>query len=279
MKEKNDKNYKYLLRLYSVVGEYLFDVPTKQEDLPEIVVSFCIVTEKILKIKLHDENPVLVYENTKIKENDSLVAIIKGKELNIETIRIRETLDRYKLMFKNDFSDDEMQVLIDIYKVRNHFVHGYKSDAGILSDRENIVKKIGTVWEKISTQAISIFGKDLIKANKPKKKYSEEELEKVLIEEVKTKITPIKNTLETMVFGGLAIPMYTRSSAYGYSITGEECPRCGAYDFSLDGSDSDIFPQAASLYGSSRTFSDLYKCKKCNLELTKKEYEIAKKLK
>lgn len=186
--KKIEGNYEYLLRLYSQVDDYLADIPSKQENLPEIIVAFCITIEKLFKIRLHGENPVLVYDNTKIKENDALVAIIKEKELSIETIRIAETINRYKLMFENDFSDDEMQVLIDIYNTRNHFIHGYKPDGDLLLDKENIVKKMGTVWEKISIQAVSIFGKDLIKANKPKKKYSEEELEKVLIEEVKKKI-------------------------------------------------------------------------------------------
>ena len=53
--DKNRQNYEYLLRLYSSVDEYLSGVSTKQENLPEVVVSFCIATEKILKIKLHDE--------------------------------------------------------------------------------------------------------------------------------------------------------------------------------------------------------------------------------
>ena len=282
----SEKNYKYLLGLYSLVDEYLADVPTKQENLPDVVVSFCIVTEKIFKIKLHKKNPVLVYENCKIKEDDALIAVIKEKELNIETIRIRETLNRYNLMF-NFFSDDEIQVLIDIYNTRNHFVHGYKPDDEILSEKENIVKKMGTVWEKISIEAVSIFGNDLIKSNKPKKKYSEEELEKVLIEEVKTKIKSNQRAYGLNSFNVAAsdyiIPVSDFNQHYSptMAFTTEKCPRCGSYGFSLDDANSDIFLPTTlriNVY-STRAFSDLYKCKFCNLELTRKEYEIAKKLK
>lgn len=274
---KGTENYKYLLRLYSQVDDYLADVPSKQETLPETIVAFCVVTEKLFKIKLHIKNPILVYENSKTKENDALVAIVKEKELNIETIKIRETLDRYQLMFENSFSDDEVQVLIDIYNVRNHFIHGYKSDDSILTDRENMVKKMGTVWEKISAQAVSIFGNELIKANKPKKKYSEEELEKVLIEEVKTKIKSTQS--DYSLFRNLSA--YSSHHYDFLTATGEKCPRCDSYGFSLESSVPDIYSVASAglLTPVSRNYSDLYKCKSCNLELTRKEYEIAVKLK
>lgn len=274
---RKKENYQYLVRLYSLVDEYLADIPAKQENLPEVVVSFCIVTEKILKIRLHKKNPVLVYENAKIKEDDALVSVIKGRELNIETIKIREIIGRYKLMFDNEFSDDEMQVLIDIYNARNHFMHGYKSDDDILSDRKNIVKKMGTVWEKISAQAISVFGKNLIKAKKPKEKYSKEELEKVLVEQVRKKIescnSKYENYLNTLSFA--------RSRPYlGFSnVASETCPRCGEYGFSKDGQSVNGFEFSTVSINPFGASSDLYKCNKCNLELTEKEYEIAKKLK
>lgn len=276
--KKNEQNYEYLLRLYSSVDEYLSDVSTKQENFPEVVVSFCIVTEKILKIKLHDENPVLVYENIKFKENDALTAVVKKKEPSMDTIKIRDVIDRYKLMFDGEFTDNEVKVLDDIYKIRNHFMHGYKSDDDVLSDKENTVKKMGTVWEKISNQAISIFGKDTIKENKPRKKYSEEELEKVLTEEVKTKIESIKDTYGKIAYTTDVVcstPIYGNAFILGYA--GEKCPRCRSYEFSLDESNSDMF-LLTSAYGTNRTFG-LYKCRKCGLELTEKEYEIAKKLK
>ncbi len=283
----NEKDYKYLLRLYSQVDDYLADIPNKQENLPEIIVAFCITTEKIFKIKLHSKNPVLVYENSKTKDDDALISIIKEKELNIETIKIRETLSRYNLMFVDEFSDDEIQVLIDIYNIRNHFVHGYKPDNDVLLEKENLVKKMGTVWEKISVQAVSIFGKDLIKSNKPKKKYSEEELEKVLIEEVKKKIQSTEyNPFSSVTIRGFnhrnlitsdRLSIHT-PNAFSLMGSGDQCPRCDSFEFYLD-SQSLNAVSLSSLYEYGKTFSDLYKFKNCNLELTKKEYEIAKKLK
>jgi len=257
------------------VDDYLADVPNKHEDLPEIVVAFCIVTEKLFKIKLHDKNPVLVYENSKIKENDALVTIVKNKELDTETIRIKQTFERYKLMFDKKFSDDDIQVLFDIYNARNHFVHGYRSDDHILSDVENIIKKMGTVWEKISNLAVTIFGKDLIKANKPKKKYSEEELEKVFMNEVETKIQPTNEDDRSHYLGMYS---YDISNSFGYHhFSDEKCPRCGFYGFSLDSSQN-IDTIAVQFYMPRGGITDLYKCKRCNLELTRKEYEIAKKI-
>lgn len=266
---KKKQNYKYFFRLYSLVDEYLASIPAKQENLPDVIVSFCIVVEKIFKIKLHKENPVLVYENTRIKEDNALCTVIKGKELNIETIRIRETIGRYRLMFEGEFTDDEMQVLIDIYNTRNHFVHGYKPDDDALSDKENIIKKMGTVWEKISNQAESLFGKDLIKVKKPKEKYSEEELEKVLIEEVKKKIENTEADHNSSLVAGTEI--------YFPSLNSEICPRCGNYGFSID--NQLVYNIFSTTEISPYSVSDLYKCKKCHLELTRKEYEITKKIK
>ena len=104
--KKVEKNYEYLLRLYSLVDEFLAKTSDKQDNLPEAIVAFCIVTEKLFKIRLHKENPILVYETIKVKDGDALAAVVKGIELNIETIQIRETLIRHTLIFQNEFSDD-----------------------------------------------------------------------------------------------------------------------------------------------------------------------------
>lgn len=261
---KPKKDHKYLLGLYYKVDDYLTNNQNNQEGLPDIVVSFCIVVEKIIKIKLHKKNPVLLFDNSKIKENDALVAIISKKEKN--------------LVFKNIFSDDEMQALLDIYAIRNGFVHGYKPDSNILFDEEDVIKKLGTIWEKILNQAVILFGKDSIKKNKPKKKYSEEELEKVLEEEVRTKIKPIQRGNGIQRGYGLDGDMLQVSGSV-FGFTGERCPRCGSYEFSLDDRlNSDIYSVTSVSMYPIRTFSDLYKCKKCHLELTRKEYEIVKKL-
>ncbi len=118
---------------------------------------------------------------------------------------------------------------------------------------------------------VYIFGKSLIKANKPKNKYSEEELENVLIEEVKKKIENNK-----IGYDGVFHPINTEDYSISPFIGGEKCPRCGTYEFSTESLlNSDTFSGLATRY----RLSDLYKCKKCHLELTMKEYEIAKKIK
>jgi hypothetical protein len=281
--EIKKRNYKYLLRLYSIVEEYLTSIPTSQENLPDIVLSFCIVIEKMFKIKLYQKNPVLIFENSKIRENDALVAIINEDEQNIESIKIGTVVNRYKLMFKNEFSESEMQVILDIYKIRNHFIHGYKSDDIILSDSENIIKKMGTVWEKISSLATLLFGGLVIKSKKPKNKYSDEELEKVLIEEVKKKI----KTRTNMYLYGTIYNIENANTSFLSSS--KKCPRCGLYGFSNENfSNDDILSDGMSsvftaqkiynTFNSINNTPNLYKCRKCNLELTEKEYEIARGL-
>jgi hypothetical protein len=271
------ENYQYLLQLYSLVDEYLAGIIKKQENFPEVVVSFCIITEKIFKIKLHKINPVLIFENSRIKDDDSLVTVINKKESDIETIKIEKLLNRYKLMFDGEFSDAEIQVIIDIYNIRNHFIHGYKSDENILADKENIVKKMGTVWEKISVQAMTIFGKNLVKAKKPKEKYSKEELEKVLVEQVRKKIESYKNDINNIYPRTIMSPNYP--SINTFANVGEKCPRCGEYGFSKGSFNQDLFSISNVNPYQPNVTSDLYKCSRCDLELTEKEYEIAKEIK
>lgn len=273
-----NKNYKYLIQLYSKVEDYLTKNNPPVEELPEIIVSFCVVVERILKIGLHNENPVLLFENNKIENNNALVAVVKEKEEDIETIRIGETLARHKLMFEKDFSDDEYQALLDIYKKRNGFIHGYKPDDKILSDAEITITKMGTIWEKISKKAVGLFGKRMIKARKPQKKYTEEELEKILTNELMEEVRKKIERRGYSYYGSYSAfdldrVDYARGALYSFSPFGEEkCPRCGSYSFSRE--DRNYEPISIR-----STFSDLYKCKKCNLELTEKEYEMAKKIK
>lgn len=272
---KKISNHKYLLSLYSRVDEFLSDEDVAQHDLPNIIVFFCTVTEKILKIKLYNKNPILVFDGSRVKDDNSISIIALKKEKDIETLRIENIINRFSMVFRNIFTSDELQALRDLYHIRNCFVHGYKTDDKIDFDTEDILKKMGTVWEKITKQAIILFGKDIIKENKPKKKYSEEELEKVLTEEVKKKIQGTKYS-----FGQYP---YEYQDLISYStLIGETCPRCGSNSFSKergeDGLEPFMFTGISRLY-SGDGIVDLYKCKKCHLELTQKEYEIAKKIK
>lgn len=275
-------NHKYLLTLYSKVNQFLADNPNDLEELPEMVVSFCIVVEKIFKIKLRKKNPLLVFDVSRMKDDDSLSIAVLEKEENIETIKIQNVIRRFEIIFKEVFSSAEMQALEDIYNVRNNFVHSYKADNKINFDSEDIIKKMGIIWGKISQLAIELFGKDGIKQGIPKKKYTEDELEFVLIEEVKKKLKTNKNPYVSSAYGfGVNDNFYLEDvSPWSFGGGGEKCPRCGIYGFMLDGAQPDFASHVptASISRFGVTPSDLYRCKKCHLELTRKEYEIARRL-
>lgn len=285
MRKSNIDNYQYLLKLYNLVSEYLSANKKHDENLSEIIISFCTVTEKVFKIILYKKNPVLVFDHTKLKVDDELVSIVNNKERNVETIRSADTVNRYRLIFKDKFSDEEVLALRDVYNIRNDLIHGYKPDNKILLDEENIIKKMGTIWEKISEEVISLFGADKIKASKPRRKYTEEELESILLEEVRKKITksdssynvggsfrdnPFNYTDTSMIYLNDEVEVGLSGTEY----SNNRCPRCGAYGFS---SGESMFSTAA-VFSFGRKNPDLYKCKKCNLELTKKEYEMARKI-
>ncbi|MBI4085906.1 MAG: hypothetical protein HY433_01525 [Candidatus Liptonbacteria bacterium] len=276
--QKRKLNHRYLLSLYSRVDEFLSAENPILEDLPDSIVSFCVTTEKLLKVKLHSENPFLIFDVARLKDDDSLSAVALKKEMDIETVKIENIINRFAIVFKEAFTPDEIQALRDIYIVRNHFVHGYKSDDKIVFEVEDVIKKMGTIWEKISKMAISLLGKENIKNGKPKKKYTEKELEQVLEEEVRKMIGPTQNQSWKNPY--LVTPLIQRASIF--EVT-NKCPRCGSDSFSLDGNKNAWgTPYASSIDYSSVFLSDgdsnLYKCGKCHLELTEKQYEIAKRI-
>jgi DNA-directed RNA polymerase subunit RPC12/RpoP len=281
---KKKINHKYLILLYSRVDEFLANEQIPPDDMPDVIVSFCTAVEKILKIKLHNKNPLLVFDPAKFKEDDSLSIIALKKEKDIETAKVGNIISRFEIVFKKAFTPDEFQALRDIYEVRNCFVHGYKTDDKIVFDAEDLVKKMGTVWEKIAKIAISLFGKENIKNGRPKKKYTEKELEKVLEDEVRKMIQPGNDPWGRFPITTAAnlAPLQLYNHEYA-SYTGDRCPRCGSYTFSLDSSRSGFgWPSSVTSGLHSKLFSAedsrLYKCSNCNLEMTDKQYEIARRI-
>ena len=269
---KQPNTYAYLLNLYSRVDESLSSDTIEPEAMPELLVSFCIAVERILKIKLHKKNHALIFDTSKLKDDSSLGAVVLGIEKDIETVRIEQLLQRFKIVHSRTFSEEELQAILDLYEIRNCFIHGYKGENTIFFDLEDAVKKMGTVWEKMIPIAISLFGKNAIKHKQPKKKYTEEELEQVLVEQVKEKIksnSSASNWIENYIVSREDLAAST------YSFGGDKCPRCGTYTFSQNKTGlSDLF-----YYKRIHNYiSNLYTCSTCHLELTPKEYDVAKKL-
>lgn len=283
-------NYKYLVSLYSRIGEYLSTEPIDVDTLPEMIVSFCVVTERMLKAKLYRKNPILVFDSSKIKEDSALTAVTLGKEDNIETIKIRQMTERLKLVFKTFLSESELQALVDIYDIRNRLVHGYKPDSKVDYSHDDVLNKMGTIWEKLAPLATTLFGKNTIKRSRPIKKYTEEELESVLIDEVRQKIKSNSHGIGMLDVTTYDIPNQVWGAqgwdGLNYLRKQETCPRCGSGTFSLEANGVDSYNPFYEdlvfknyLHGSRVGSSGLYKCSKCHLELTPKEYAIAKDLK
>lgn len=274
-------DYTFLLQNYSKISEYLSSDTPAKEDFPDIVISFCTVVEKILKIKLHKKNPILVFDLGVIKDANTLARISLRKEETVITARIDEIVRRFRLIFPKDFSEDKEQALLEIYQIRNRFIHDYKPTNKISFDQEDLVKKMGTIWEEVSDLAIKLFGKQEIKRSIPKKKYSEQELEQVLENEVQEMIRPV-HVIGTG-FGVLRSATAARASfSPTFSSFGEQCPRCDKYTLSLGTNKNSLW--AGGIGGSMATYvfpqnnSSLYKCESCNLELTSKQYAMAKRI-
>ena len=274
--KKNKSDHKYLLTLFSRVNDFLSNGNIR-EDLPDIIVSFCVVVEKIMKIKLYRKNPLLVFDISCLKSDENVLPVILlKKEVDIETAKIEKIISRFEIIFKRVFTTDELQAIRDIYKIRNNFIHGYKSDEKIIFNTEDIVKKMGTIWEKISTIITSLFGKENIKSREPKKKYTEKELEKVLENEVRKMIQPLQNNAS--VFRSLSSVGNIAPSTYLNVFSKNKCPRCGYYSLALNDYNSASAIDAMGQVLSLNDRTNLYKCDNCHLELTEKQYEIAKEI-
>lgn len=280
------QKHEYLLRMYALVNDYFSEDNIDFNFLPEIVVAFCTVVEKILKIELYEKNPFLVFDQLKLKDDDICSVIAINKEsCNIETIKIENVLTRYNIIFEDEFSEEEINTVLEIYRIRNFFVHGYKIDRELSYDKEDVVKKMGTVWGKIIKIANKIYGEENIRNVVPKKRYSNEELHAVLTREVKEKIS---NHERYNIVGVVANTQYSLEDsmltpfAFDHS---NKCPRCDSFGFSLKPNNKSAYDLLSTMTGSvfhvdnlNSSNNQLYRCPHCGLELTKLEFEIAKKI-
>ena len=133
----------YLLKLYGDINQEIESGDFDLERLPSIVVNFCIVIEKILKIKLYNKSPFFVYDHSRFKDDDQISMVALGEKLNIETIRIESVLKRFSIVFSDTFSTEEIQALNDLYRLRNHFIHSHMDDTYIEYEEDDVIKKMG----------------------------------------------------------------------------------------------------------------------------------------
>jgi hypothetical protein len=283
---KKAKEYDYLLHLYARVNKYLNDDRQKIGELQEVIVSFCIVVERILKMKLHTKNPLLVFDVSRFKNDDGLLSTLAlGTEDSVETINIYSALARFEILFKKQLSKDEVESIKNIYNIRNKFVHSYCSEDEMIADKEGVVTQMSFIWPKISKITQSILGKERILSIKPKKTYTEEEFKKAMLEEVMKKIRqPVKN-----IYGNIAEITLDESTGY-FNTSSKQCPRCGNLSFNASdsygssgfgiGGNVSFFEPAiySSVIGRGvggfELHAQLYKCSKCNLELTQNDYDL-----
>lgn len=286
---RKTKEYKYLLHLYSRVNKYLSDNKPKTEELEEVIVSFCTVVERVLKMKLHSKNPILIFDVSKLKDDDAISALAMKTDTSVETIKIQSTLNRFKILFKKTFSDEELISIKDIYNVRNNLVHSYLSEERVTLDKDDFIKKMSFIWPKISKLTKSLLGKERILSSTPKKSYTEAEFKKAIIDELMKKIgQPVKSNYSEL--------LYTSDNiANGYSSHNsydKKCPRCQLFEFGVSNKkfgasgygiggnisviEAVLFNSVTSLGGDLGRYShpQIYRCKKCNLELTQSEYEL-----
>lgn len=301
-------DYAFLITSYHFVNEY-FSNGYKEENFLQAVVSFCTVAEKILKIKLYETNKLLPYKiNLNIlekKENQKNIvkAIISGKHNDFKTFSLFEILDKYDFIFTPEpFEKDEIEHLRKLVDVRNTLIHSHLPDADLKKRKEDLDKKMGSLWEKLSSDMIARFGS--LSKVEPKKKYTDDELKQVLIEEVKKKINLDTNICIDNSYAGCSVYGGNNCRSFiNYYKDGAEdingmaytmrkgvlCPRCCVGDFhkSLDDPYSNFNPAFNSdririyrgdLYGTQNYSENLYSCDRCNLELTDREFEIAKEL-
>lgn len=268
---KKKENYSYVKSLFIKVNNFLDSDEKNLSELPDIIVSFCIMIEKTVKITLYSKNPLLIFEHAHIRDCNTISVIaLKKDHGDIPTIKMDMALDRFFIVFKNKLSQDKIEVLKGLYKIRNEFVHGYKQDNQVCLDSDDIIKKMGFLWLDISKICTKVLKLNQADIKKPILKYTQDELDKVLEDEVQLMISPRKekSILNSLYEKSLSydklIPI---SSSASFGIYNRVCPRCKQRTLNHSGNSLSLLSEPG-----------LYKCKECDLELTEKQYEIATRL-
>ncbi|MEI6352906.1 MAG: hypothetical protein WCO35_03150 [Candidatus Nomurabacteria bacterium] len=279
MRKLNIKDYAYISKLYSEIKNTLKS--KNNINLVEklsLVVNFCVLLEKLIKLRLSVENKLLVYYGKSFND-DFIFGILKDKipptSFEAKTKTFNEANNLFNKLF-DVFSENEILLLDNIYNIRNAIVHSYFQDNKILDSEENIIKDISTILDKVNSLLEEMFGKEAIASIKigGEEKYSKEELEEVLREQVRKKILYGRNKRTNYFFDKLSM---IKTEEYSFPNNGLSCPACGNY--SLEGKDieNNFYPIAVSVFNYKD--KDIYICSKCGLQLTKREYEIAKEIK
>lgn len=281
MTKKKIEEYEFLLRKYHEVSDYIGNKKPDFLILPDVIVSFCIFIERLLKIKLYKENPLLPYRSNYLTNFDNLVGIIKKKESGLKTLEFGDTINLYRKIFPNSFNDAEEGIFLEIYKIRNEFVHSHRADIDRVLSYDDIFTKIATVWGGISKIAKTIFGERAVKSVKPSKVYTDEDLRRIQEEEVKkiigSKIFGNRDFTTSFVPHVDMHDVYSIDMAY---IKNEQCPRCGRHAFlpRKDNKPPSYLDVQIEWNEYLPITPDVYKCNHCGLEFTRNQYEIAKRI-
>ncbi|MDB5188239.1 MAG: hypothetical protein JWO50_759 [Candidatus Kaiserbacteria bacterium] len=230
----------------------------------ELVLDVVYLIEQVLKIKLVEKNPLLIYD--KIPSGNDLVNAVEGKAAeNENTVLVGKALLLYR-MFNSDseIAKTQLKVFEVLFLYRNELYHNVLPFTSVKPI--TLIKLSREAFNALLPELNTILGK-VEKLKSTDDGISKDEVVALFRESVKRKISIGK--FVPYRFG--AFSMFEPQDDFIYAFGNNKCPRCGSYTLKEESA-------VTAWRWQEGIVSPYFACSKCHLELTPEEYEEAKKI-
>lgn len=234
-------------------------VDSSEFEIALAVVDVIFVLEQVLKIKIAEENILLVY--TELPKDVNLKDVLEHASVaNLHTVRIIPALERFKILFPESDITKNSQSAVLLSSYRNEIYHHVVP----IQETESLASLVQNLFGAMLGELEGIIG-PMAKLSGVKRELTKEEVAELFEDSIRRKLALGNHTRDLfMPYDGLS----GTDSIYGFPSM---CPRCRRRSFAESRQQSIFVYQG----GAGEPY---YQCSNCHLELTTEEYEVAKKI-
>jgi len=271
MKMTKDMKHSLLLQKLKRIIETVESKNPKDEDVYEVVLDFILALEHILKKILHKKNKLLIYNINLNNQNIDLAkTILEDRQEGVNSVQAKDALLRYVKIFPKSKLVRHQASIEILISNRNEIQHGI--NVKNMQSKEELLRVFNDVLPVFLEEAKKVLGVLPIMKMKADKVYAEKTVQSIYDNIVLSKITNYKKDIflpDSLDNIGSSSNFYSTL----HNIGSELCPRCSNFSLSKKYQTDSIFNSLILNHD-----PDMYTCSKCNLELTKLEYEAVQRL-